>query len=433
MDSSIQLQDTTVENTTPTSRVNRQNVSTGKIFLRSCPSLRWPFPPSRCFTARIRRARTGKDPAGQLSSLYEKTQDAMVAFELARHFETAGLNTDAGKWYATAAQRFRRADWKTKASESAVRLGVAVSAAVSAMPTASPDSPQQESMVLEAPAFMLTMPGPGLPFEQNAQLFESVVALSSEVQAATDGKPSASASASEAAGSKRRRRGRRGGRNRRKPAAGAVDTPTGDVASLPPSLAPSAASANFSRREPARGSSRAGHSSTRRPSAHTADEPAPAIAARRPVPPLPVDLPAELSGPSVKGRYGDPGLSSRLSLLEMQFRRLLTCEPAKLDDTVLAPVGPGVFLLSDSDLTSYYYVEACQTLRIAIGNLLRGGSSRRGAESIKPQLAEHLGIAETRVAKYLADHCVVRWLQLDDNASHFAHFVIAVLRPVLNE
>lgn len=384
-------------------------------------------------TARIRRARTSKDPAGQLSGLYEKTQDAMVAFELARHFETAGLNTDAGKWYATAAQRFRRADWKTKASESAVRLGVAVSAAVSAMPTASPDSPQQESMVLEAPAFMLTMPGPGLPFEQNAQLFESVVALSSEVQAATDGKPSASASASEAAGSKRRRRGRRGGRNRRKPAAGAVDTPTGDVASLPPSLAPSAASANFSRREPARGSSRAGHSSTRRPSAHTADEPAPAIAARRPVPPLPVDLPAELSGPSVKGRYGDPGLSSRLSLLEMQFRRLLTCEPAKLDDTVLAPVGPGVFLLSDSDLTSYYYVEACQTLRIAIGNLLRGGSSRRGAESIKPQLAEHLGIAETRVAKYLADHCVVRWLQLDDNASHFAHFVIAVLRPVLNE
>jgi hypothetical protein len=46
-------------------------------------------------TARIRRARTSKDPAGQLSGLYEKTQDAMVAFELARHFETAGLNTDA--------------------------------------------------------------------------------------------------------------------------------------------------------------------------------------------------------------------------------------------------------------------------------------------------------------------------------------------------
>ena len=46
-------------------------------------------------TARIRRARTGKDPAGQLSNLFQKTRDAMVAFELARHFETAGLNADA--------------------------------------------------------------------------------------------------------------------------------------------------------------------------------------------------------------------------------------------------------------------------------------------------------------------------------------------------
>jgi hypothetical protein len=37
------------------------------------------------------------------------------------------------------------------------------------------------------------------------------------------------------------------------------------------------------------------------------------------------------------------------------------------------------------------------------------------------------------VAKYLAEHCVVRWLQLDEGASNFAHFVIAVLRPALNE
>jgi hypothetical protein len=90
-------------------------------------------------------------------------------------------------------------------------------------------------------------------------------------------------------------------------------------------------------------------------------------------------------------------------------------------------------LRSDSDLTTNSYVEACQTLRVAIANLLRGGASRRGADSLKPQLAEHLGIAETRVPKYLAEHCVVRYLQLDDNASYFAHFVIAVLRPTLNE
>ena len=74
-------------------------------------------------TARIRRARTSKDPAGQLSSLYEKTRDAMVAFELAKYFETSGLNADAAKWYSAAAERFRRADWKTKAQEAAVRLG----------------------------------------------------------------------------------------------------------------------------------------------------------------------------------------------------------------------------------------------------------------------------------------------------------------------
>ena len=74
-------------------------------------------------TARIRRARTAKDPAGQLSNLYEKTRDAMVAFELAKYFETSGQGSDAAKWYLTAAERFRRADWKIKAQEAAVRLG----------------------------------------------------------------------------------------------------------------------------------------------------------------------------------------------------------------------------------------------------------------------------------------------------------------------
>ena len=81
-------------------------------------------------TARIRRARTGKDPVGQLSNLYEKTRDAMVAFELARYFETSDQNPEAAKWYLAAAERFRRADWKTKAQEAAVRLGAEPSAAI---------------------------------------------------------------------------------------------------------------------------------------------------------------------------------------------------------------------------------------------------------------------------------------------------------------
>src|SRR5438552_17079882 len=74
-------------------------------------------------TARIRRARTSKDPAGQLSNLYQKTRDAMVAFELAKFFETSGQNADAAKWYSAAAGRLRRSDWKVTTEEAAVRLG----------------------------------------------------------------------------------------------------------------------------------------------------------------------------------------------------------------------------------------------------------------------------------------------------------------------
>ncbi len=356
-------------------------------------------------TARIRRARTGKDPAAQLSNLYEKTQDAMVAFELARHFETASQNAEAAKWYSTAAARFRRADWKTKAQEAAVRLG-----------GEAPLASQSDFTALAAPP--LAIPEPGLPFEASAAVFDAVVApeQSDEPQDAQPDEPSDSVAAPKtAADGARRRRGRRGGRNRRKGSTvretSAPPAPQSHHRAEPPFPARSMTSATLE------------------------ESPVPPLA-RTPesaMPRLPVEPLGDAGGIALRGRYGDPGLSSRLSLLEMQFRRLLTCAPVKLDEADRAPAGPGVFLVTDSDLTSYYYVEACQTLRIAIPNLLRGGSSRRGADSIKPQLASHLGIAETRVGKYLADHCVVRWLQLDDGASHFAHFVNAVLRPVLNE
>jgi len=352
-------------------------------------------------TARIRRARTSKDPALQLSNLFQKTRDAMVAFELAKFFETSGQNADAAKWYAAAAERFRRADWKTKAQEAAVRLGAV---------------PGEIPIEVTAPAtddFQLTPaavaePEPSLPFGQNTEALESAVAVSSEIQQAAE----IPGSAPETAEQKRRRRGRRGGRNRRKGGVvkeAAVAVPSRTETPAPrPGLPPAVFAES--------------------------NEPAPPrVTHSRAIPSLPIEPGSEAGAASVKGRYGDPGLSSRINLLEMQFRRLLTCPPAKLDDAIHAPAGPGVFVLTDSDLTSYYYVEACQTLRIAIGNLLRGGASRRGADSIKPQLAEHLGIAESRVAKYLADHCVVRYLQLDEGASNFAHFVIAVLRPALNE
>jgi hypothetical protein len=341
-------------------------------------------------SARIRRARTGKDPAVQLSNLYQKTRDAMVAFELARHLETAGQSAEAAKWYSTAAERFRRSEWKSKAQEAATRLGV----------TTSDGRALSESENLQPPA--VVVPEPAQPFLQTAATFESI-ATPPEANA-----PSVSARAPVTA---RRQHRRRGGQNRRKnalkaaPAMQRVSEAQPAVAVPPtPTLADEILEPRFSK---VTESASSGHV-------------APQIV-------------TDSGAAAVRGRYGDPGVSSRLSVLEMQFRRLLSCTPLKLDEADRAPAGPGVFVLSDSDLTTNYYVEACKTLRIAIANLSRGASSRRGGTSIKPQLAEHLGIAESRVSKYLADHCVIRYLQLDEDAAYFAHFVIAVLRPVLNE
>jgi hypothetical protein len=368
-------------------------------------------------TARIRRARTGKDPAVQLSTLFEKTQDAMVAFELARVFETASQNAEAAKWYTTAAERFRRSDWKTKAQQAATRLG--------GEPTG--DS-QLDFPQLRPPA--LPIPEAGAPFEDSAIIFDAIASAPAEAaskessESESDAEPveaatKSSASEKQSTEGGRRRRGRRGGRNRRKGRGDGESTASGTK------------------------HSRSGSSSEPASRSHAADASSEAATEHRPVrshessmPRLPVEAAptaTDAGGIALRGRYGDPGLSSRISLLEMQFRRLLTCSPIKLDELERAPAGPGVLLLTDADLTSYYYVEACQTLRIAIPAVLRGGASKRGGDSIKPQLAEHLGIPEARVGKYLAEHCVIRWLQLDEGASHFAHFVNAVLRPVLNE
>jgi hypothetical protein len=348
-------------------------------------------------TARIRRARTGKDPATQLSNLYQKTRDGMVAYELARHFETSGQNGEAVKWYSTAAERFRRADWKTKAQEALTRLG----AEPQIQTNLSDSLGAQETLQLTSTPTPTAEPT--LPFEESPAEFQT--ATTAEEATSLRAVPSSTT----AGGVSRRRRGRRGGRNRRKGAAETANavTPAPREPQVPA----------LRRQSPPVSADEAGE-----PRFGTVAETFS----------LPTDAPAEL-GAAARGRHGDPGLSSRLSLLEMQFRRLLSCAPVKLDEADRAPVGPGVFLLTDSDMTSHYYVEACQTLRIAVANLLRGGSSRRGGDSIKPRLAEHLGIAETRVAKYLGEHCVVRWLQLDEGASYFAHFLIAILRPSLND
>jgi hypothetical protein len=351
-------------------------------------------------TARIRRAKGSKDPSGQLCNLFQKTRDAMVAFELARHFEVIGKPEDAAKWYALSWQRFRRGDWKTKAQDALSRLGGTLPAEGEVLPI--PDIPRIESPVASLEPVSDEPPStPSIPQspEEEQEVAEQKIAASTQ----DSGAESSVEHGNDASDKRGRRRGRRGGRNRRKGA------------------------------EPVQNQSQQPATRTSaKPAAPEKEIAAPRIVDSRSIPSIPVEASAESAGPALKGRFGDPGLSSRLSLLEMQFRRLLTCPAVKLDQSDRAPAGPGVFVLTDDDMTTYYYVEACETLRIAIGNMARGSGNRRTGVNIKPLLADHLGIAEARVSKYLSEHCVVRWLQLDEGAEHFAHFVIAVLRPVLN-
>jgi hypothetical protein len=335
-------------------------------------------------TARIRRARTGKDPAGQLTNLFSKTRDAMVAFELARYFETSGNTADAGRWYLTAAERFRRADWKTKAQESATRLGATEPAEI---PQPASREKPKEHVATEAGAETDSPENEHSPSASEESREPAEVAV-----------PEDRAPHRPAEDNRQHRRGHRAGRDKH-------------------------TSRRDSQRGTSRGTNSAGSSAVRHRSEETAARSSDAA------PENPAEAPAP---PSLRGRYGDPGLSSRLSQLEMNFRRLLASTPSPLEEADKAPAGPGVWVLTDSDLTTYYYVEPCETLRVAIPNLLRGGSSRKG-ESIRPRLAEHLGIPESRVTKYLGEHCVVRWLQMDEDSSYFAHFLIAVLRPALNE
>src|ERR1700753_3260197 len=168
-------------------------------------------------TARIRRARTGKDPAAQLSTLYEKTQDAMVAFELARVFETASQNAEAAKWYSTAAARFRRSDWKTKAEQGATRLG------------AEPSDPDSQLNFPQLAPKVIPVLEDDASLEDNAMSSDVLATPAVEVKSSesseaewdsdpeTDEAQGSPAAKEKPATDGRRRRGRRGGRNRRKP------------------------------------------------------------------------------------------------------------------------------------------------------------------------------------------------------------------------
>ncbi len=403
----------------------------------------------RQIQARIRKAKNSPDAPSKLSELYQRTRDAMVAWELGAIEEKAGRNDEAGRWYIISAQRFRRADWKKKAEEALTRLGIELPA-----PGAEPAPEPQitRAAASEESESVIQIPVLGEISEVTAETDEETVETSSS---ATD----AGADATSAAGGakKKRRRGRRGGRGRHRK--GAATAGTGlpskafaeSTAPVPADSRPQLSRVDV--RSESRVETHYDPRLERLPETHIEEVPPPYVAPAAPrqssspassfrrgsmehaVPMLPSERTAH-------GRAGDPALASRLVHLESMLRRLVSSPLHNLEQAEEAPAGPGVFLLSDSDQISSYYVEACQTLRVGIGNLVRGSRGSKSPRSggrgfpdtsgLKAKLAEHLEISEAKVSQYLKDHCVIRWIQLDDDAPLLAHFAIAVLRTPLN-
>jgi hypothetical protein len=375
------------------------------------------MPDWRHIQGRIRKARTSKDPAAELAALYQTTNDAMVAFELAQFHEKAGSHADAAQWYQAAAQKFRRAQWKLKAEQALTRLGVEVPlAAVEAEALAPMHRMSDARGVIHEEA------GQPNEFSEAAAAPDSEEPSADQDPAMPDSNESSGAiavtgenSASELA-KKKRRRGRRGGRGRRKkgdPATPATRTsvPRVERAAITPTPRPTVRRSPPIPLEPPAESRRRGPEP---------EEPTHVIGGVGPA-----------AWQSRRHTAGEPALASRLAQLDSKLRRLLSALPESLDDADGAPAGPGVFVISDSDLHEHYYVEACQTLRIGVGNIVKTGRTREG-ENIRGKLAEHLGITESQVSKYLKQHCAVRWIQLDEEAPLVAHFAIAVLRPAVN-
>jgi hypothetical protein len=375
----------------------------------------------RQIQARIRKAKASPDAAAKLAELYEHTRDAMVAFELARWQEKAGEFAEAARWYTAAAERFRRSQWRSKAEAALARLRAPASTAGTAsVPLepgeASASAPLSESQTEQLPSSASSSDASHLQGEtQTVSHLESASEDPADSQQVVLGKvgEGSSRTAQEPVLRGSRRRGRRGGRNRR--GAGKRPAPGAGVARP-------AVQAESSSLEPPSEKSAAGPvvlAQSAPPSQDATDAAGSSV--------------SSLAAWRARSRAGEPALASRMAQLESQLRRLLACPQAPLDQAESAPAGPGVLLLSDSDQVTHYYVESCQTLRIAIANLVRSGRGAKDMPRLKERLAEHLGIAESRVGNYLKEHCAVRWLQLDEGASELAHFAIAVLRPAVNE
>jgi hypothetical protein len=343
----------------------------------------------------------------------------MVAFELAQLHEKAGTTVEAIRWFTTAYERFRRPQWKQKAEEGLVRLGAPIPAQPVATPGVSVSETTAEPVTRLEPIIAEFSEESSSESEDDMNEGEQESVFEQPPAASVATSPAAQPSSADAGPDRRRRRrGRRGGRGRHKGVRTGAPTAANPV--VPPAPPSMFDRASEPRSFPAaRSSAPAEISETR--------------VVREPEPVRSYEPAATGSTSSARVRSGDPALSSRMAQLESQLRRLLACSLHSLEQADEAPAGPGVFLITDTDQTTYYYAESCQTLRVGIGNMLRSGRGTREGSNLKEKLAEHLGINEARVGKYLKDHCGVRWLQLDEGAPLLAHFAVAVLRPISNE
>jgi hypothetical protein len=410
----------------------------------------------RQIQARIRKAKNSPDAQAKLNELFQRTRDAMVAWELAAIEEKAEHKDEAGNWYTIAAQRFRRADWRKKAEEALTRLGLEIPPPLTPSEQAARPGREtradaehhsdtgEESSSSDARESEDST-GAGLPLAlgeiSESHEEDATSESSAELSAESSATPGETAADGSPLGKRKRRRGRRGGRGRRRkgaPASPGLPSQAFAQSTEPQQSRPPAPRAPaFERSAPER--SYTERLTSERSAPERASSEPPMSAPERPsraessVPQLPSERAAH-------GR-GDPALASRMAGLESLLRRLVTSPLHRLDEAEDAPAGPGVFLLSDSDQITSYYVEACQTLRIGAGNLVRGGRTGkntrggRGYSSdtgLKAKLAEYLGINEAKVSQYMKDHCVLRWIQLDDDAPLLAHFAIGVLRTPLN-
>jgi len=377
----------------------------------------------RQIQARIRKAKSSSDPAAKLSDLYQRTRDGMVAWEIGAVEEKNGRSDEAVKWYKVAAEKFRRADWKKKAEDALARLGVEAPE----KHEAAEDEAELHKPVIEAEREDMNEE------EQTASLAVGEIGEDAEDEAAEEDVSESIAASSTAQQSasgdgvkKKRRRGRRGGRGRRR---------RGNAGAAPGLPAQAFASSGSSAQS---GTSAQAPQPMAAASVQRAPDEPPHREPQRPSRTEPVYQAPQL--PSERAAHGrsDPALSSRMAHLESLLRRLMQSPLHRLGEADEAPAGPGVFLLSEADQSGSYYVEACQTLRVGVGNLVRGVRTQKGnrgrfnESNLKQQLAEYLGINEAKVSQYLKDHCVVRWIQLDDEASNLAHFAIGILRTPMN-